>query len=311
MLYHIRILVITSLLLGFSNTSADAPSIVHNKQFIFGPVRVSPALARLGAAGTIYGGWKLLDGADAAWLSQVRSSMSNSAGNGIMRAGIFLAKAAVITLVAERIHDYTHTIANYATWPAYAARLLQLQINELCVVKSLYEDVIVQVAALDEASSLTEPWQQLLNKYKEHCEKTLSGLMEIGWYVGDEITVQLLEALRHDLDALNTIKLDRFEIMNVVRHDELLYMRIQALYAACDHVQHAKECVRAADVHTSQQELHVLYEMFSALYDTRAAALTDALHHCNRIAAVKTTKDVVSGVLQYAQWRIANWYSQL
>jgi hypothetical protein len=159
------------------------------------------------------------------------------------------------------------------------------------------------------AAHSMQAWQELLSKYQEQCETMLNGLMEIGWYVGDEVTVQLLEALRHDFDLLKTIKLDRFEIMNFVRHDELLYMRLQALYAACDHLDHTKNGVRAADVHVCHQELNLLLEMFDALQDTRAAALTDALHHCNRIANVKTSKDVVSGVLQYAQWRIANWQS--
>lgn len=306
MIYHTKKLLIALLILGSSEIVANA-SQLHNKQFIFGPVRVSPALARLGAVGTVYGGWKLLDHADTAWLSSARSSMQDSPANGIMRAGIGVAKAAVLALIAERVYDYTRTVANHATWPAYAARLLQQQVNELLVVTSLYNDIIVRVATLDEAPLVTEAWKQLINKYQENCEIMLQGLLEIGWCVGDEITVQLLEALRHDFDIRDTITCDRFEIMNFVRHDELLHMRIQTLYAAFDHVSHTKDALRNADVHVCHQELHQLFEMFTALYDTRAVALTDALHHCNRIATVKTTKDVISGVVQYAQWRVTNW----
>ncbi|MFI5333144.1 MAG: hypothetical protein ACHQVS_03515 [Candidatus Babeliales bacterium] len=308
MIYHIRIFLITSLIVSCSSNAIAQTSQLHNKQYIFGPVRVSPALARLGAVGTIYGGWKLFDHADTAWLSSMRSSMKDSPAHGIMRAGIGVAKAVVLALIAERVYDYTRTVANHATWPAYAARLLQQQVNELLVITSLYNDVIVRVAALDEASLITESWKQLINKYQENCETTLQGLLEIGWCVGDEITVQLLEALRHDFDIRDTITCDRFEIMNFVRHDELLYMRVQTLYAAFDHVVHAKDALRSADVHVCHQELHQLFEMFDALYDTRSAALTDALHHCNRIATVKTTRDVIAGVSQYAQWRISNWW---
>lgn len=310
MTYTLRTLVIASLITVSGTSAHTASQPLRNKQFIFGPVRVSPALPRLGAAATLYGGWKLLDRADDAWLSGVRSSMSGSVGGTIMRGGICVAKAALLALLADRVYDYTYTFANYATWPAYAARLLQIQVNEFLVVTSLYNDVIVRVAAVDETTGIVEPWQQLLAAYQEQCERTLAGLMEIGWYVSDEVTVQLLEALRHDFDARETTQLDRFEIMDFVRHDELLYMRLQALYAAFDHVIHAKESKRAADIHGYHHEIRVLHEMFSSLHDTRAVALTDALYHCNRIATVKTTKDVISGVLQYLQWRISNWGSQ-
>lgn len=306
MIYHVRTLVILAI---FSGASLDAAQL-KNKQFIFGPVRVSPAMSRTAALATLYGSWKMLDYGDTQWLSSVRADNADSIAGSALQAGLFLAKAALITLAAERVYDYTHTVANYATWPAYASRLLQQHFNELMVIKALTHDVIAHISVCENGNKIQiDAWHHLIEQYKQQCEATVTGLMEVSWYIADDITVQLLEALRHDMDTADAIKLDRFAIMDFVRHDELLSVRMQALYAAFDHLGHAQDCLRVADVHVCQQELQVLHEMFSALNETRSAALTEALKHCNRIAAAKTTKDVAHGVLQYAQWRVANWWS--
>jgi hypothetical protein len=309
MINYIRPLLIASLIITSTYASATQPSQVKNKQFIFGPVRVSPALARLSAVSTIYGGWKACDCLDAPWISNARESVSDCLGTGVVRIGTAVAKAALLTLIAERLYDYVHTAANYATWPAYAARLLQLQVNELIVVQSLYNDAIERALIQEgqEQNALIQSWQQLLKNYHEQCDKHLTALTDIGFYVGDEITVQLLEALRHDLDNFRKITLDRYEIMNFVRHDELLYMRLQALYAAADHVRHTKENLRSSDLHACHHEIQLVHDMFNTLSESRMTALAEAVHHCNRIASVAMSKDVISGAVQYAQWRITNF----
>lgn len=311
MIYQIRNLLIVSLIITSNSALAETKPQLHNKQFIFGPVRVSSAVARATAVSTLYGGWKAFDRLDIQRLSDARESVSGYIGNGVVRVGTSLVKGALLALIAERVYDYVHTVANYATWPAYAARIVQLQVNELIVVQSLYDDVVMRLAERESENrdALIQPWQQLLKQYHENAEKNLSALTDIGFYVGDEISVQLLEALRHDLDNHTNSMLDRYEIMDFVRHDEMLHKRLQALYAACDHLQYVKENVRAADLHACHHELRVLHEMFTTLQENRAMLLADALRHCNRIASVNMSKDVISGAVQYAQWRITNAFS--